>query len=270
MRRISNCGLKLLQPVRRWWNRPDPPMEAKPLSFHLMALRKTLITCLTTVGIAFGLVFFLASKWLVNQATVPISVQGIDLVFTDVAEAFSAQVKLSLIAAAVAASPVLTAAVWIFIRPALRRKERVIVGGVLLTALLLFAMGIVFAYRYVFFLAVNFFVYAGEGVAKPMLSVGTYINFLFGFLLPFGVMFELPLVLIFLTRLGLVTSQSLRKARKFVIFGIFLLAAILTPPDVVSQVMLAIPLWVLFEIGLLLSWLLRPREVKTGFSTARI
>ena len=269
MRGISNWGLKLLQPVRTWWNRPEPPMEAKPISFHLMALRRTLIICLAAVGAAFGLLFFLASKWLVNQATIPVSAQGIELVFTDVAEAFSAQVKLSLIAAVVAASPVLTAAVWMFVRPALHRKERVITGGIFLTALFLFAIGIVFAYRYVFFLAVNFFVYAGEGVAKPMLSVGTYINFLFGFLLPFGVMFELPLVLIFLTRLGLVTTQGLRKARKFVIFGIFLLAAILTPPDVVSQVMLALPLWALFEIGLLLSWLLRPREAKTGLSTTR-
>ncbi|MDO5142524.1 MAG: twin-arginine translocase subunit TatC [Eubacteriales bacterium] len=274
MRRISNTGGKtgneLTESVRRWWDRPDPPMEAKPLSTHLIALRKTLIVCLAAVGIAFLLLFLLASKWLVSQITAPIIAQGIDIVFTDVSEAFAAQVKLSLIMAVVVASPVLTGAIWLFIRPALRRKERVMAGCGLLAALLLFAVGVVFAYRYVFFLAVNFFIYAGEGVAVPLLSVGTYTNFLFGFVVPFGVTFELPLVLVFLTRWGLVSARSLRKARKFVIFGIAIVAAILTPPDVVSQVMLGVPLWALYEIGVLLAWLLRPREEKTAYSTAQI
>jgi sec-independent protein translocase protein TatC len=87
--------------------------------------------------------------------------------------------------------------------------------------------------------------------ATPMLSIGTYVNFLLGFLPPFGIMFELPVLVIWLARLGLVTSAQMRKGRKYVILGLFTVAAVLTPPDVVSQVMLGLPLLALYEIGIL-------------------
>lgn len=243
----------------RWWNKPDRPMKAQPLFAHLNALRRTLMMIVLSVLLAFTVLFLCLSKQLVNWVTEPLKVQHIQVIFTDVSEAFTAQTKLSFIAAVVVASPVIFAAIWSFIRPALRRKERIIAGGTLTLALGLFALGIYFAYRYVFFLAVNFFVYAGDGVAEPLLSVGTYVGSLFGFLLPFGVMFELPIAVVVLTRWGLVTTRKLNRARKYIILGIFVVSAVLTPPDVVSQIMLGVPLWVLFEVGVLLSWLLRPR-----------
>lgn len=246
--------------VLGWWNQPDRPMEAQTLIAHLNALRRTLMVIVLAVLLAFAVLFLTLSKQMVNWVTEPLKVQHIQVIFTDVSEAFNAQTKLSFIAAVVVASPVIFAAIWLFIRPALRRKERIIAGGTLALALGLFALGVYFAYRYVFFLAVNFFVYAGDGVAEPMLSVGTYVSFLFGFLLPFGIMFELPIVAVLLTRWGLVTTRTLNRARKYIILGIFVVAAVLTPPDVVSQVMLGVPLWALFEVGVLLSWLLRPRE----------
>ena len=115
----------------------------------------------------------------------------------------------------------------------------------------LFFIGVLFAYRFVFFLAVNFFVTMGDDMAVPMFSLGKYIDFLFAFLVPFGIMFELPVVVIWLAKLGLITASQLKRARKYCILVIFTIAAILTPPDVVSQCMLAFPLLALFEISVL-------------------
>ena len=259
MARSSKKRSTLRQQVGVWWEKPEEPMECKPLLSHLAALRKTLIVCVLAIFIAFLAVFLLYSKQLVAFVTEPLTNQNIQVVFTGVAEAFSAETKLSLIVGVVIASPVVLTAIWLFVRPALHRKERVFTALILMAAVLLFAAGVFFAYQYVFFLAVNFFVYAGETVASPMIALGTYVNFLFSFLIPFGIMFELPIFVVGLTKLGLVTTKDLKKARKFVFFAIFIVAAILTPPDVVSQLMLGIPMCVLYEVGVVCSWLFRTR-----------
>ena len=166
----------------------DEVMEAQPLIVHLMALRAG---------------------------------QGVQVIYTEVSEAFGAQTKLSLIAGVVLASPVIFAAVWWFVRPALTPKERVSALGYLMTAMFLFFFGVLFAYRFVFFLAVNFFVTMGDAMAVPMFSLGKYIDFLFAFLVPFGIMFELPVVVIWLAKLGLITASQLKRARKYCILVIF-------------------------------------------------
>ena len=252
-------------PVRRlkkWWNAAEAPMESRPLTEHLSALRRTLVICILAIFGSFLGVFLLRAEQLVSFVTQPLTEQNIEVIFTGVAEAFTAQTKLSLIVGVVIASPVVLSAVWLYIRPALHRKERVITAIVLVVAVGLFALGVWFAYQYVFFLAVNFFVYAGENVANPMISLGTYVNFLFSFLIPFGAMFELPILIVGLTRLELVTTKDLKKARKYVIFAIFIAAAILTPPDVVSQVMLGVTMCILYEVGVICSWVFRRREEK--------
>ena len=128
------------------------------------------------------------------------------------------------------------------------------------SALFLFILGVIFAYRFVVFLAVNFFVTMGDSMAMPMFSIGKYVNFLFAFLVPFGIMFELPVLVIWLSRLGLITASQLVRARKFIILTVFTVSAILTPPDVVSQCMLAFPLLVLFEISVLCARILGKKE----------
>ncbi len=242
----------------RWRKRPEKPMEEKPLLSHLMALRKTLLVCLSAIGIGFLVVFINYSDQLIGLLTQPLEAKGIDVIFTDISEAFITETKLSLIVGIVAASPVIFGAIWWFVRPALKRRERIYAAGFLVIAAFLFALGIYFAYRCVFFLAVNFFITEGEGLASPMLSIGKYVDFLFGFLLPFGVMFELPVVITWLTRLSIVTPEGLKKARKYIVFTIFVIAAILTPPDVVSQVMLALPMVALFEVGIVCSKIAQP------------
>lgn len=248
--------------LRAWLDAPEAPMEAQPLLHHLSALRRTLTVCMAAVLAGFLLVFLLAADALTDFVTEPLKREAIQIIFTGVAEAFGAKTKLSLAAGLVLACPVVLGALWAFVRPALRRRERFWTVWLLLAALVLFAVGVVFAYRYVFYLAVNFFVYSGEGLAQPLISLGTYVNFLFGFVVPFGVMFELPILIIGLTRLGLVSAAGLGKARKYVIFAIFVLAAILTPPDVVSQVLLGLPMCLLYELGVLCARLFRLRTAE--------
>lgn len=242
----------------RWMDRPEKPMEAKPLMSHLKALQRTVIFCVMAVVIAVAVVFFTGSSRLIAYVTQPLLDKNINVIYTDVPEGFAAQMKMAFIAGIVVASPAVFAAIWLFVRPALHRKERAAALCYLFLAAILFVLGVYFAYRYVFFLAVNFFVQTGNQFAEPMLSLGAYIGFLFGFLPPFGIMFQLPIVIVWLTRLGLVTTKQLQSARKFVILAIFTIAAILTPPDIISQVMLGGPLLVLYEVGVLCSRLAKP------------
>ena len=226
-------------------------LEAMPLLEHLQALRKVLLASMAAILIGFLLVFFLWSSRLVQWVTEPLEREGIQLIYTEVAEAFSAQTRMSLIAGTVLGSPVVFGSIWWFVRPALHRRERRSALVYLSAALILFILGVMFAYRFVFFLAVNFFVTMGDNMATPMFSLGKYVSFLFAFLVPFGIMFELPVVVIWLAKLGLITASQLKRARKYCILVIFTIAAILTPPDVVSQCMLAFPLLALFEISVL-------------------
>ena len=238
---------------------PDE-LEAKPLLDHLRDLRRLLFFCLAVILVCFLVIFTLFSKDLVQWISQPIVDMSIDIIYIDVSEAFTSQLKLAFIAGAVAASPAVFIAIWLFVRPALYKNERLAFGCMAVFALLLFIAGVVFAYFMVFRLAINFFIVSGENIATPMVSLERYVSFLFSFLLPFGVMFETPIVVIALTRIGLVNARMLGKARKFIILGVFIVAAILTPPDVISQVLLALPLLVLFEISIILSRFVRPRK----------
>ena len=229
----------------------EAPMEELPLIVHLQALRRVLIISMAAVVTGFLVVFFLWSSRLVQWVSDPLINEGVKLIYTEVSEAFGAQTKMSLIAGAVLGRPVVFGAVWWFVRPALHKRERKTALVYLSAALILFILGVAFAYRFVFFLAVNFFVTMGDNMATPMFSLGKYVDFLFAFLIPFGIMFELPVMVVWLSRLGLITADQLVKARKFIILGVFTASAILTPPDVVSQCMLAMPLLVLFEFSVI-------------------
>ena len=126
----------------------------------------------------------------------------------------------------------------------------------------LFLLGVVFCYLAVYMLAVDFFIVAGENLATPMLSIDKYVGFMFGFIVPFGVAFMLPVFLYITTKLGWTNYEMLASKRKFVIFGIAVCAAVLTPPDVVSQVMLGVPMVVLYEVGAQITRFVKPRVPK--------
>ena len=155
--------------------------------------------------------------------------------------------------------PVIIQQIWSFIAPALYPHEKRLVAGLFLASLLLFAGGVVFCYLYVFPLAINLFWAASDTVAPAMWSVQEYFDFVLSFVLPFGLMFELPVVIYMLARRGLVSYAKLAHFRKYVVLIITVIAAILTPPDVVSQCMLGLPMFVLYEIAAQISRFVKPK-----------
>ena len=234
--------------------------ELLSLRDHLMALRRVILVCLIAIGAGFVISFYFFIDPLMKWITAPIEARGVQVIYTAVSEALTTKLKVAFVTAVVLAFPVIIWQVWTFIRPALYPRERRSFRLFFFFALVLFLLGIVFCYASVFFLAIDFFMVSGENLATPMLSLDKYISFLFGFLLPFGFAFMLPAFIYITTRLGLTTPEMLASKRKFVILGVFVLAAILTPPDVVSQVMLGLPMLVLYEVGILVSRFVKKRQ----------
>jgi sec-independent protein translocase protein TatC len=220
---------------------------------HLAVLRRCLLVSLVSLIAAFVLIFFGFSRQLMVLLETPMRERGIELIYLSLYEPILIQMKASFIAAAVLASPVIISQVWSFLKPALYPHEGRFTAALFFVSLLLFLGGVCFAYFLVLQLAINFFLVTGEGIAQPFISIEKYVNFLFSFILPFGLIFELPVAMGMLSRAGIAGPQFFSKARRFVILGVFIVAAILTPPDVVSQVLLALPLLVLFEAGIIVS-----------------
>ncbi|MBR6185864.1 MAG: twin-arginine translocase subunit TatC [Clostridia bacterium] len=231
--------------------------QRAPLLSHLLALRRVLLISLIAVAAAFMLIFFLAINPLMDFITGPISARGIEVIYTALSEAVTTKVKVALIAAVIAASPIVIWQVWGFVRPALYPREKKAFRAVFFIMVALFLLGVSFCYFAVYSLALDFFLVQGEGLATPMLSLDQYVAFLFGFIVPFGAAFQLPLALYLTAKAGLTDAKMLASKRKYVILGVFVLAAVLTPPDIVSQVALGVPLCLLYEAGVLASRLTR-------------
>lgn len=229
---------------------------------HLAELRKVLVFSAGTIAVAFFLVFYFAADTLLSLLLSPISARGIEVIYTAMSEALMTKMKVSFIAAVVLVSPVLLWQVWSFIKPALYPHEKKSVRLLFAVTVFLFLLGVAFCYSAVYMLAVDFFIVSGENLAVPMLSIDKYVSFLFGFVLPFGLAFELPVALYLTTRMGLTNYQMLASKRKYVILAVAIIAAILTPPDVVSQVMLGIPILLLFELSLLICRWIKPRNAR--------
>ena len=164
-----------------------------------------------------------------------------------------AQLKVSFIAAVIVSAPIIFWHIWDFIKPALYENEKKAVIIFSFGSMLLFILGVCFGYGVVFLSAITFFVFMGENLATPMLSISQYVGFLFGFVLSFGIVFELPVVVYVLCKLGVVTVQQLVSLRKYMVLVIFVLAAFLTPPDVLSQCLMALPMIILYEIGIIVA-----------------
>ena len=240
--------------------------QAQPLLYHLNAMRKLFVACVVAVLVGFVVAFYLLCEPLMRFITSPIEARGVQIIYTAVSEALVTQFKVSLIAGIIAVSPFLFYQIWAFIKPALYDNEIRVFRMLFTIALFLFLLGIFFCYRYVYGLALNFFLVAGENLATPMLSIDKYVGFLFSFILPFGVVFELPVAIYMATRMGIVNYKQLASGRKYVFLGIFVAAAILTPPDVVSQIMLGVPMYVLYEVGVQVSRLTKNRRENAGES----
>jgi len=223
--------------------------KGQMLAEHLLAFRKVLVISVAAIGVIFFIIFYAFRMPLVDFILAPLRGRGIEVVATHVSEALIMQFKACLTAAIVVAMPILMWQVWTFVAPALYPSEKKLFALLFFIALLLFIVGVIFSYVYVFPLAIDLFFEAGVGVATTLWSVDQYFGFVLSFVLPFGFMFELPVGVYMATRRGWVTYEKLAKSRKYVLLVIAVIAAILTPPDVVSQCMLGIPMYILFEIG---------------------
>ncbi len=230
------------------------------LGEHLVALRKLLLRSAAAIGIAFLVVFYAFIDPLMSLITGPIVERGITVIYTEMSAALLTKLKVAIIAGAVVASPYVFWQIWQFIKPALYAHEKRIFRVTFAAAVSLFLLGVVFCYVAVYFLAVDFFLIAGEDLATPMLAIDNYVDFLFGFVLPFGIAFELPVALYITTRLGLTNYEMLASKRRYVILATVVVAAFLTPPDVVSQIMLSIPILLLFEISLQICKWVKPHS----------
>jgi len=220
---------------------------------HLNELRKRLLFIVIVVAAAAGGAYFFIDDILLF-ITEGGNIES--LVFISPTEAFFVIVKLSLLAGIMGAMPFILYQVWRYVGVALKKGERkylIFFGPV---SYILFLCGAYFAFRGVLPLAIKFLLkFSKEYVSlsiTPMITLNAYVSFLSKMVIAFGAMFELPLVILALSKFGIVTPQMLKKGRKYTIVGIFLVAAVLTPPDIVSQVMLAIPLLLLYEVGILI------------------
>ena len=225
----------------------------KPLREHIAELRKRTLYCTVFTIVLFFVIATNYSDTLMQYLAVPIKSRNINFIFLNLSEALTAKLKVSFIAAVIVSVPFIFWNIWSYVKPALYKNERKAVLLFTLSSVALFVAGVVFGYLVVFISSITFFVYMGQGIATPMLSISQYVGFLFGFIMAFGIVFELPIIIYALTKLGIVTADELKKWRKYIVFAIFILAAFLTPPDALSQLLMAGPMIILYEIGILVA-----------------
>ena len=232
---------------------PENPEERSPLLTHLLELRRVLIICALSISAAFCVIFGFLIDYIMLWITKPIRAKGIEIIYTTLSEAFITKFKVSFVASVIISSPVIILQIWKFIKPGLYPNEQKWCRLLFFIALLLFLTGVIFCYFAVYWLAIDFFLVQGAGLATPLLSLDRYAGFLFSFILPFGCAFQLPVALYMTSRIGLTNYEMLASKRKYVLLGIFIAAAVLTPPDVISQIALGIPLYLLYEVGIQIS-----------------
>ena len=238
---------------------------------HLVELRDRLLRAILAVLITF-LCLFPWAKDLYSILAAPLLAalpQGGQMIATDVVGVFLVPTKVAFMAAFMLALPYVLYQAWAFIAPGLYSHEKRLVMPLVASSSLLFLAGMAFAYFVVFpFVFRAMAAFAPEGVAW-MTDIDKYLSFALTTFIAFGVTFEVPVVVVVLVRMGVVSLQKLRDIRSYVIVGAFVVAAVVTPPDVMSQLMLAIPLCILYEIGLLVARMVQPQGAAVADSAGK-
>ncbi len=227
-----------------------------PLTAHLQELRKRLIFSFIAIGIGFVICYAFADTLfdVLAKPLMKIMPAGGSLIFTSVAEAFFTYMKLGFIAGIILASPFVLYQIWAFIAPGLYRHEKRYIVPFVLGGTLFFILGVLFGYFVAIPVGFKFLIGYATDFIKPMPSMKEYLTFSIKFLLAFGLVFEFPVVLVLLARIGIIDSKMLAKQRRYAILLVFILAAVVTPsPDLLTQVLTAIPLIGLYELSILLS-----------------
>jgi len=236
--------------------------EALPLIRHLTDLRNRLLIAIASVLVIFlGLIWFAKSIYqFFSEPLRRFLPDGATMIATEVASPLLTPFKLVLVLSILLAIPVILHQAWCFISPGMYRKEKRFAVPLLLSSVLLFYLGVAFAYFVVLPLVFAFFTSAAPEGVTVMTDINHYLNFILKLFFAFGLAFEIPVATVLMVWSGLTTPDSLRRKRPHVIVGCFVLGMLLTPPDVISQTLLSIPMWMLFELGIVLS----SRAVKAG------
>jgi len=223
-----------------------------PFTGHLEELRRRLIVCFVAVGIGFVLSYGFKEKLfqILTRPLIGVMETGDKLIFTGLPEAFFTYLKVAFLSGIILATPIIFYEFWMFVAPGLYDKEKRLMLPIVFLSTLFFLGGSFFGYFIVFPYGFKFFLGFASEIIRPLPSMREYLSFASKLLLAFGVVFELPLIITFLAKLGIVSVSFLKKNRKYAILLFFVGAAILTPPDVVTQIMMALPLMVLYEISI--------------------
>ncbi|MFZ7119337.1 MAG: twin-arginine translocase subunit TatC [Eubacteriaceae bacterium] len=229
---------------------------------HLAEFRKRLIIVIVYFAII-TLVSFNFSDNIVKLMIESAQELGYQLVYLAPGELLSQYIKLSIICGIVFSSPIILVQTWSFIRPGLKKSESTIGFLTLFAGLICFLIGAIFSYIIVMPLILSFFINIDQyQTVAATISIQNYLNFVFSTLISFGIVFEMPIITVMLTQIGLLKPQWLIKSRRIVIVVIFVVGAIITPPDIISQILISIPMLILFEISIILSKIINRKKIK--------
>ncbi|MDC7709115.1 twin-arginine translocase subunit TatC [Vogesella indigofera] len=229
--------------------------DQQPLLAHLIELRSRVVRITLGIVVCFlalfhwsGDIYHLLAKPMLDALPA-----GTNMIATDVTAPFFVPVKVTMLVAFLLSLPNTMYQIWAFVAPGLYNHEKRLVLPLVISSVLLFFVGMAFAYFAVFPVVFGFMsAVTPEGVSM-MTDIDKYLSFVLGMFVAFGVTFEVPIVVIVLHRMGVVSLAQLREGRPYVIVGAFVIAAVVTPPDVLSQIMMAVPLWLLYEAGILMA-----------------
>ncbi len=235
--------------------------DANSFVFHLLELRSRLLKIV--IGLVVSILIFLPfSNELYTWLAQPLLKQmpaGAHMIATAVTTPFLVPMKVATLVGIVASLPYTLYQVWAFVAPGLYEHERRFIGQLIVASTALFLLGMSFAYFFVFPVLFGFVATSAPQGVSVMTDIGSYLDFVTTMFVSFGVAFEVPIAVLLLVKFNLVKVSALKEARSYVIVGAFIIGAILTPPDVISQVMLAVPLWLLYEAGVLVAQFVEPK-----------
>ena len=235
------------------------------LTSHLLELRSRLLTIVSAVLIC-AIILSPFANYFYNLLALPLTnvlPEGSSMIAVDVASPFFAPFKLILLLSIIITFPISIYNFWAFISPGLYKNEKNFIAPILISSTLLFYLGILFAYFIVFPLIFSFFTSIAPQGIEIATDINSFLNFAIKIFFAFGLAFEVPIITFLTVMLNISTVDSLSKKRPYIIVFAFILGMILTPPDVISQVLLAVPIWMLFEFGLLLAKLIKKNKGKS-------
>ncbi len=230
-------------------------LEEKPLVEHLIELRDRLLRALVTVGIIFLCLFYFSND-IYQFVSLPLQEllpENSTMIATEVASPFFAPFKLTLVVSVMLAMPMLLFQMWGFLAPGLYQREKRIVIPIFVSSILLFYAGMAFAYYVVFPLVFGFFTSIGPENVAVMTDISRYLDFVLKLFFAFGLAFEIPIATFILVWMNVTTPQNLARKRPYIVLGCFVVGMLMTPPDIISQTLLALPMWLLFELGIIFS-----------------